>query len=300
MLGKIPMEENRSNMVIFSHHQWIQLLCLHLQLQNLNFHSIRSEILSVLHLVSMLFDFVTALRAHTMSQRTHPACEMNQDLLHVMDCQSMSTSQIVLWWRCPVKNSRLERMTRIPIFKVFQINLPKKILLLNHSRPNPLSHDCHIHEDESLLNSVRETCARDRQRRVFPLFPLVKLLWHSVRIAWNLLVCRINKWKKVGIEVSFPVTAEILENPEDDWLAIASSRARARARVEVNIKKLSADERAQFRAAQHKEMDQWTSNDVISVCQRAGIPKVRVMTMLWVHTWKVRTQEKRRQKPDSL
>ena len=34
-------------------------------------------------------------------------------------------------------------------------------------------------------------------------------------------------------------------------------------------------------------MDQWISNDVISVCQRAGIPKQRVMTMRWVHTWKV-------------
>ena len=56
---------------------------------------------------------------------------------------------------------------------------------------------------------------------------------------------------------------------------------------EVNIKKLSADERAQFLAAQDKEMGQWISNDVISVCQRAGIPKLRVMTMRWVHTWKV-------------
>ena len=45
------------------------------------------------------------------------------------------------------------------------------------------------------------------------------------------------------------LTAGMFENPEDDWLATASSRARAR--VEVNIKKLTADERAQFRAAQH-------------------------------------------------
>ena len=67
----------------------------------------------------------------------------------------------------------------------------------------------------------------------------------------------------------------MFENPEDDWLATASSRARAR--VEVNIKKLSADERARFRAAQDKEMDQWVSNDVISVCQRAGIAKQRVI-----------------------
>ena len=61
----------------------------------------------------------------------------------------------------------------------------------------------------------------------------------------------------------------MFENPEDDWLATASSRARAR--VEVNIKKLSADERAQLRAAQDKAMGQGISNDVISVCQRAGM-----------------------------
>ena len=81
------------------------------------------------------------------------------------------------------------------------------------------------------------------------------------------------------------MTADMFENPEDDWLAAASSRVRAR--VEVNNKKLSADERAQFRAAQDKEMDQWISNDVISVYQRAGIFKQGFMTMRWVHTWKV-------------
>ena len=51
--------------------------------------------------------------------------------------------------------------------------------------------------------------------------------------------------KKVGVEVSYPLTADMFENPSDDWLA--------------NIKKLSAEERAQFRATQHKEMDQWIS-----------------------------------------
>ena len=99
--------------------------------------------------------------------------------------------------------------------------------------------------------------------------------------------CLSNKqWKNIGVEVSYPVTADMFENPENDWRATASSRARAR--VEVNIKELSADERAQCRAAQDKEMDQRTSN----VCQRAGIPKERVMTMRWVHTWKVRNKGK--------
>ena len=94
-----------------------------------------------------------------------------------------------------------------------------------------------------------------------------------------------EQWKKAGVEVSFPVTADMFENPENDWLATASSRARAR--VEVNIKKLSADERAQFRAAQNKEMDHWISNEVISVCRRAGIAQERVTMMRWVRTWRV-------------
>ena len=42
-----------------------------------------------------------------------------------------------------------------------------------------------------------------------------------------------KQWKKTGVDVSYPVTADRFENPEDDWLATASSRARARA--EVNI-----------------------------------------------------------------
>ena len=179
----------------------------------------------------------------------------------------------------------LERMARTPIFKVFQINPPMKILLLNHRRPNPLNHGSHIHEDESLLNSLRETCARDSQRRVFHPVPSSEA---ALAFSADSLepACLSNKqWKKVGVEVSYPVSADMFENPDDDWLATASSRARAR--VEVNIKTLCVDERAQFRAAQDKEMDQWMSNDVISVCQRAGIPKQRVMTMRWVHTRKV-------------
>ena len=43
-----------------------------------------------------------------------------------------------------------------------------------------------------------------------------------------------KQWKKVGVEVSYPVIADMFENPENDWLA---------------------------------------TDDVISVCRRAGIPK---------------------------
>ena len=64
------------------------------------------KILSALHLVSMLFDFVTVLdgfphdqihiKAHTMSQQIHLACKMNQGLLLGLDSQSELTSQIML------------------------------------------------------------------------------------------------------------------------------------------------------------------------------------------------------------
>ena len=94
-----------------------------------------------------------------------------------------------------------------------------------------------------------------------------------------------EQWIKIVVEVSYPVTTEKFEIPEDD-------SSRIRARVLMNIKKLSSDERAQCRAPQSKEMDQWISNDVISVCQRAGMPKQRVMTMRWVHTWKVAEDRK--------
>ena len=42
-----------------------------------------------------------------------------------------------------------------------------------------------------------------------------------------------------------------------------------------------------FEQLENKEMDQCISNDVISVCLGAGIPKHGVMTMRWAHTWKV-------------
>ena len=95
--------------------------------------------------------------------------------------------------------------------------------------------------------------------------------------------------RKVGVEESYLVTAKMFENPENDWLATASSRDRAR--VEVNIRQLSHGERSEFRSAQEKETDQWISNDVISICQRAGI-RVRFTRGKWL-----RTMERRKRKP---
>ena len=118
-LGNPPTESERVNawqdpdgrekqlsMVIFSHHHQIQMLCRHLQSPESQVSTrILLEILTVLHLVSMLSDFVTALddfshdqihiRVHTMNQRTHLACEMNWGLLLGMDSQSVLMRQIM-------------------------------------------------------------------------------------------------------------------------------------------------------------------------------------------------------------
>ena len=55
-----------------------------------------------------------------------------------------------------------------------------------------------------------------------------------MRVPWSLLTRRRNH----GVEVRYLVTAELFEQPEDDWLSTASSRARVR--VEVIIRKLSS------------------------------------------------------------
>ena len=161
-------------------------------------------------------------------------------------------------------------MTRIPIFNVFQITSDEN----PHVEPqSPQSSEPRLPHPRRRITSQqfeRNVHARQSTSSFHPVPSSEAALAFSPDSLEP--ACLSNKqWKKVVVEVSYPVTADTFENPEDDWHASASSRARAR--VEVNIKKLSAEERAQFRAAQHKEMDQWISNDVISVCQRAGIPE---------------------------
>ena len=224
------MVENSYNMVIFSHHHQIQMLCQHLQLQNHNFNRILLEILSVLHLVSMLFDFVTTLdgfshvqihiKAHTMSQRTHLACEMNQ--VGAND-----------------ENPNTQRVPDQPSDE----NPPVESQSAQSSEPR-LPHPRRRINTQQFKRNVRA-------RQSTSSFPPVPSCEAVLAFSADSLepACLSNKqWKKVGVEVRDPLTADMFENPEDDWLATASSTARAR--VEVNIKKLSADERPHFRAAQ--------------------------------------------------
>ena len=211
MLGKIPMVENRNNMVIFSHHHQIQILCQHLQLRNHDFNRVLLEILTLTS-----SSRVSAVRFRDSSGRFLPQSDSHQSVhdesensprvrnepgSSSRDGQPIrvdAPDHAVIPGDVEIQGEEVEvgandenpNFQRVP-------DHPSDDLMLNHSRPNPLSHDCHIHEDESLLNSLRETCARDSQHRVFLLFLLVKLLWHSVRIAWILLVCRKTMEKRL-------------------------------------------------------------------------------------------------------
>ena len=60
----------------------------------------------------------------------------------------------------------------------------------------------------------------------------------------------------------------------------------AKRHTEVKISKLTEPDKKKFNEAKDKELDQWVSHAVVKVCQRAGVPLHRIMSMRWVLTWK--------------
>jgi len=79
-----------------------------------------------------------------------------------------------------------------------------------------------------------------------------------------------------------------------DYFAFISSEAKRHA--EVVIRNLSKEEKAEFDKAKRKELDQWVSNSVFSICKRAGVPTDRIMAMRWVLTWKAADDEAKSRK----
>ena len=74
-------------------------------------------------------------RAHDESENS--PCMRNEPGSSSRDeQQSVDAPDHAVMWKCKVKNSKLEQMTRIPNFNVFQIIPLMKILMLNHSRPS--------------------------------------------------------------------------------------------------------------------------------------------------------------------
>ena len=56
--------------------------------------------------------------------------------------------------------------------------------------------------------------------------------------------------------------------------------------MEVNIRKLTEDDRAQFEAAMQKELNSFLSSEAIQICSSAGIPLERILRVRWMHVWK--------------
>ena len=124
------------------------------------------------------------------------------------------------------------------------------------------------------------------QRRYQPCFGVHKRSKDPHRI-------RKKHWRDNVVEFSMDVWNEDISlfndvNHNESQLAehFALMTTEAKRHAEVIIRNLTADERKQFDSAKKKEIDQWISHSVFSMCRRAGIPLDRIMTMRWVLTWK--------------
>ena len=120
-------------------------------------------------------------------------------------------------------------MTRIPLFNVFQMNRPIESPSVEPQLQSRQSSESRLpHPRRRITTQQFERNVRVRQSASsVPSFPS-----REAALAFSASslepACLSNKqWKKVGVEVSYPLTADMFENPENDWLAIASSRARA-------------------------------------------------------------------------
>ena len=67
--------------------------------------------------------------------------------------------------------------------------------------------------------------------------------------------------------------------------------SKAKKNIEVCLRKLNADERKQFEHAMTIETDSFMSTEAVRICERAGIPKERIMNMRFVLTWKTLSDE---------
>ena len=233
------VEKNNNNMVIFSHSHQMQMTCQHLQLQNNNCHHTLRVSRSVLHLVSMLeiIDRVTVLEAsshvqiriaaHTMNRQTRLAFTTNQDLLLVMETAN----------QCRCARS---------VVLLRDVDMPSGEFDVGADEENPnfqFVPDQHLEENPSVeppLQSPqpsepplppprrrittqqfeRNVRARQSNSSVPPVPSSEAALPFSACSSEP--ACRRNNGK-LGVEVSYLVTAEMFENPEDDWLAIAAS-----------------------------------------------------------------------------
>ena len=84
------------------------------------------------------------------------------------------------------------------------------------------------------------------------------------------------------IEMSFPISPRDVHKSHGVWVV----NQKARKNIEVSLKKLEPSDRAEFQRAMSVEANSFLTTEAIRICERAGIPKERIMKMRFVLTWK--------------
>ena len=164
-----------------------------------------------------------------MNQQTRLACTTNLDPLLVMDSQSMSMRQIMLWytrmWKCTTGDFDVGTEGEPPNYQP----VPGQPVEENPSVEPPLQPSQLLKPlaplprrritTQQLESNVR---ARRSSSSVPPVPSSKAALAFSARSVEPSCVSKKQR-RNVGVEVSYRVTAEMFENPGNDWLRLLHS-----------------------------------------------------------------------------
>ena len=84
------------------------------------------------------------------------------------------------------------------------------------------------------------------------------------------------------VEIHLCVSARDVHCKRGIWVL----NQKAKRNVEVNLRKLSEEDRKEFEKAMGNEVDSFTSNSAVEICASAGIPRERILGTRWVLVWK--------------
>ena len=90
------------------------------------------------------------------------------------------------------------------------------------------------------------------------------------------------------LEMVFNISARDVHCSKGVWVVNQKSRKGA----EVCFRKLDEREKEEFRQAMTLETNSFMSTEAVRICERAGIPKERIMNMRFVLTWKAVLDDK--------
>ena len=89
------------------------------------------------------------------------------------------------------------------------------------------------------------------------------------------------------LELEVPIAPRDVHKSKGVWVV----NQKAKKNIEVTMRKLCATEQKEFEQAMRVETDSFMSTEAVRICERAGIPKERIMGMRFVLTWKTLTDD---------